>query len=121
WEGPYLKKDVPRDPWGNPYQYRSPGEHGEYDLSSLGSDGAAGGGGGGAGVAGWGTGGKARGSARFRAGAGSPCWSSSWCSPCWRSSPPLLCPRSGGGRRAFSSARARGAWPPSSARLGSRR
>ena len=42
WEGPYLKKDVPRDPWGNPYQYRSPGEHGEYDFSSLGSDGAAG-------------------------------------------------------------------------------
>jgi general secretion pathway protein G len=43
WEGPYLKKDVPRDPWGNPYQYRSPGEHGEYDLASLGSDGTPGG------------------------------------------------------------------------------
>ena len=43
WEGPYLKKDIPRDPWGNPYQYKAPGEHGEYDLSSLGSDGAAGG------------------------------------------------------------------------------
>jgi general secretion pathway protein G len=43
WEGPYLKKEVPRDPWGSPYQYRSPGEHGEYDLSSLGSDGAEGG------------------------------------------------------------------------------
>jgi general secretion pathway protein G len=43
WEGPYLKKDVPRDPWGAPYQYRSPGEHGEYDLASLGSDGAPGG------------------------------------------------------------------------------
>ena len=43
WEGPYLKKDIPRDPWGNPYQYKSPGDHGEYDLVSLGSDGAAGG------------------------------------------------------------------------------
>ena len=43
WEGPYLKKDIPRDPWGSPYQYKAPGEHGEYDLSSLGSDGAAGG------------------------------------------------------------------------------
>lgn len=43
WEGPYLKKDVPRDPWGGPYQYRSPGEHGEYDLASFGSDGAPGG------------------------------------------------------------------------------
>jgi general secretion pathway protein G len=43
WEGPYLKKDIPRDPWGNPYQYKSPGEHGEFDLLSLGSDGAAGG------------------------------------------------------------------------------
>jgi general secretion pathway protein G len=43
WEGPYLKKDIPRDPWGSPYQYKSPGEHGEYDIASLGSDGAAGG------------------------------------------------------------------------------
>jgi general secretion pathway protein G len=43
WEGPYLKKDVPRDPWGSPYQYRSPGEHGEYDLASLGSDATPGG------------------------------------------------------------------------------
>jgi general secretion pathway protein G len=43
WEGPYLKKDIPRDPWGNPYQYKSPGDHGEYDIISLGSDGSAGG------------------------------------------------------------------------------
>jgi general secretion pathway protein G len=56
WEGPYLKKDVPRDPWGNPYQYRSPGEHGEYDLSSLGSDGQQGGDGEAADVTSWGTG-----------------------------------------------------------------
>ncbi len=53
WEGPYLKKDVPRDPWGNPYQYRSPGEHGEYDLSSLGSDGQPGGEGEAADVTSW--------------------------------------------------------------------
>jgi general secretion pathway protein G len=43
WEGPYLKKDVPRDPWGNPYQYKSPGDHGEYDLWSNGSDNSPGG------------------------------------------------------------------------------
>jgi general secretion pathway protein G len=60
WEGPYLKKDVPRDPWGNPYQYRSPGEHGEYDLSSFGSDGAPGGDGEASDVTSWGTEGKTR-------------------------------------------------------------
>jgi general secretion pathway protein G len=38
WEGPYLKKNVPMDPWGKPYQYQSPGTHGEYDLSSYGRD-----------------------------------------------------------------------------------
>jgi general secretion pathway protein G len=43
WQGPYLKKALPSDPWGNPYQYRSPGEHGELDLSSLGKDGQPGG------------------------------------------------------------------------------
>jgi len=43
WDGPYLKKDLPPDPWGNPYHYRSPGEHGEYDLWSYGADGAPGG------------------------------------------------------------------------------
>jgi general secretion pathway protein G len=43
WAGPYLSKGVPRDPWGQPYQYRSPGEHGDYDLLSLGRDGRAGG------------------------------------------------------------------------------
>jgi general secretion pathway protein G len=43
WEGPYLKKDIPRDPWGNAYSYKSPGDHGEYDLSSHGSDGTPGG------------------------------------------------------------------------------
>ncbi|MCU0811752.1 MAG: type II secretion system major pseudopilin GspG [Thiobacillaceae bacterium] len=43
WQGPYLKKAVPNDPWGNPYQYRSPGEHGEVDIFSLGKDGQPGG------------------------------------------------------------------------------
>ncbi len=43
WAGPYLKKTVPPDPWGRPYIYKSPGEHGDYDLSSLGSDGQEGG------------------------------------------------------------------------------
>lgn len=43
WAGPYLKKEVPNDPWGKPYQYRMPGQHGEYDLFSLGKDGQAGG------------------------------------------------------------------------------
>ena len=43
WHGPYLKKKVDKDPWGNSYVYAAPGEHGEYDLSSLGADGKAGG------------------------------------------------------------------------------
>jgi general secretion pathway protein G len=38
WQGPYLKKAAPADPWGSPYLYKSPGEHGEYDLQSLGKD-----------------------------------------------------------------------------------
>ena len=43
WDGPYLKKAVPPDPWGNPYVYRMPGEHGEFDLLSYGKDGTPGG------------------------------------------------------------------------------
>ncbi len=43
WNGPYLKKGLPNDPWKKPYQYESPGQHGDYDLSSLGADGAPGG------------------------------------------------------------------------------
>jgi len=43
WAGPYLKKAVPPDPWGRPFQYRQPGEHGEYDLFSHGKDGQPGG------------------------------------------------------------------------------
>ncbi|MFZ2446586.1 MAG: type II secretion system major pseudopilin GspG [Syntrophobacteraceae bacterium] len=43
WDGPYLPKDVPPDPWGKVYIYRAPGEHGDYDLYSFGSDGQEGG------------------------------------------------------------------------------
>ena len=43
WDGPYLKKALPTDPWGKPYMYRFPGEHGEYDIFSYGKDGQAGG------------------------------------------------------------------------------
>lgn len=43
WSGPYLKKAVPDDPWGKPYQYVQPGEHGEFDLFSFGKDGQPGG------------------------------------------------------------------------------
>ncbi len=44
WRGPYLNKRViPKDPWGNEYIYKYPGENGEYDLSSYGKDGEEGG------------------------------------------------------------------------------
>ncbi len=43
WQGPYLKKTIPLDPWGKPYQYRSPGEKGEIDIFSFGKDGQPGG------------------------------------------------------------------------------
>lgn len=53
WNGPYLQKDVPSDPWGKPYIYRCPGEHGDYDLESLGADGQEGGTGENADVTSW--------------------------------------------------------------------
>ena len=45
WRGPYLRKDVPLDPWGRPYLYRAPGQRnpGAFDLESLGRDGRTGG------------------------------------------------------------------------------
>jgi general secretion pathway protein G len=43
WDGPYLKADVPHDPWGHAYVYRCPGLHGDYDLMALGLDGQEGG------------------------------------------------------------------------------
>jgi general secretion pathway protein G len=43
WDGPYLSKEIPKDPWANEYVYKFPGEHGPYDLMSYGMDGASGG------------------------------------------------------------------------------
>ena len=43
WDGPYLAKTVPQDPWGHAYVYKSPGDHGDVDLISLGRDGQPGG------------------------------------------------------------------------------
>lgn len=43
WNGPYLKKGVPKDPWGNPYLYRAPGAKAEYEIVSTGKDGQPGG------------------------------------------------------------------------------
>ncbi len=53
WDGPYLTKDVPADPWGNTYVFKIPGDHGEYDLLSYGKDGQPGGEGEGADVTNW--------------------------------------------------------------------
>jgi general secretion pathway protein G len=53
WDGPYLKRALPMDPWGRPYQYRSPGEHGDFDIFSLGRDGAPGGSGDAADIGNW--------------------------------------------------------------------
>ncbi len=43
WNGPYLAKAVPLDPWGKAYIYKMPGEQGDYDLTSYGKDGQPGG------------------------------------------------------------------------------
>ena len=43
WNGPYLQKDVPPDPWGKPYIYRIPGGKGDFELASLGRDATPGG------------------------------------------------------------------------------
>lgn len=44
WSGPYLKKkSIPKDPWGNNFNYQFPGEHGSYDIISHGADGKEGG------------------------------------------------------------------------------
>ena len=53
WDGPYLKQDVPLDPWGHPYVYRCPGQHGDFDLMALGLDGQEGGEGNNADVVNW--------------------------------------------------------------------
>ena len=43
WNGPYLKKDVPLDPWGHPYVYKIPGNKGDFEILSYGKDGQPGG------------------------------------------------------------------------------
>jgi len=54
WKGPYLPKTkIPLDPWGNKYIYKSPGEHGKYDLYSYGADGQPGGSGENADIVSW--------------------------------------------------------------------
>jgi len=53
WDGPYLQRSLPGDPWGNAYVYRIPGEHGEYDLLSYGKDGQPGGAGEAADITNW--------------------------------------------------------------------
>lgn len=55
WQGPYLRKEgIPKDPWGNDYQYKYPGTNGhDYDLFSFGADGKQGGEGDDADVVSW--------------------------------------------------------------------
>ena len=53
WAGPYLRRQLPADPWGRAYIYLQPGKHGELDLSSLGSDGQPGGSGDAADISNW--------------------------------------------------------------------
>ena len=44
WAGPYLPQEIPMDPWGHPYMYKYPGEHGdEPDITCFGADGQPGG------------------------------------------------------------------------------
>lgn len=38
WDGPYIKNSLLKDPWGQPYQYSSPSEHGDFDIVSFGAD-----------------------------------------------------------------------------------
>lgn len=44
WKGPYIEKDVPNDPWGNPYQYQCPGDNGpnSFKITSYGASGQPG-------------------------------------------------------------------------------
>ena len=54
WQGPYLQKEIDNDPWGHPFVYHYPGEHGdEPDIISLGQDGAPGGDGNNADIVSW--------------------------------------------------------------------
>lgn len=53
WQGPYLSKTPPPDPWGRPYVYKYPGDNSEFDLFSMGRDGQIGGEGEGADITNW--------------------------------------------------------------------
>ena len=53
WAGPYLKRDLPSDPWGRPYQFVNPGVRGEIDVFSFGPDGQPGGEGSNADIGSW--------------------------------------------------------------------
>lgn len=53
WKGPYLRRGLPEDPWGNPYRYQAPGRYGEVDIYSLGADNAPGGSGDNADIGNW--------------------------------------------------------------------
>lgn len=53
WNGPYLRRGVPNDPWGQPYHYRFPGQHGDVDIFTYGADNQPGGTGENADVGNW--------------------------------------------------------------------
>jgi len=53
WNGPYIKNSLLKDPWGQPYRYRVPGEHGDFDIESYGADRQKGGEGKNADIASW--------------------------------------------------------------------
>ena len=54
WQGPYLERELPNDPWGNPYIYHYPSEQGdEPEIISYGADGQSGGSGGDADIVSW--------------------------------------------------------------------
>jgi len=55
WSGPYINKEIPNDPWGNPYEYTTPGHNGlPYSIRSLGADSKEGGEGNNADITSWG-------------------------------------------------------------------
>jgi general secretion pathway protein G len=53
WNGPYIQNSLLNDPWGQPYKYRVPGEHGDFDIESFGADRQRGGEGKNADIASW--------------------------------------------------------------------
>jgi general secretion pathway protein G len=53
WDGPYLNEAVPNDAWNKPFVYKSPGDHGAFDIISYGADGAPGGEGGNRDITSW--------------------------------------------------------------------